>query len=68
VNGSVDALLSEAGVLFGSRATGTPRADSDADIAIMVDRPMELLVHRLLSAGLPDLDAFAGAVARLLTP
>jgi uncharacterized protein len=62
----VDALLADAGVqfayLFGSRATGRERPDSDADIAIMVDRPMELLDEAVLAdrlartLGVPSVD------------
>lgn len=51
---AVHPVLAEAGVrfahLFGSRATGRHHPDSDADIAIMPDRPLDLLAE----AGLAD--------------
>ncbi len=51
---AVDQVLAAAGVqfayLFGSRATGRHRPTSDADIAIMPGRPLDLLSE----AGLAD--------------
>ncbi|MGH3777693.1 MAG: type VII toxin-antitoxin system MntA family adenylyltransferase antitoxin [Pseudonocardiaceae bacterium] len=51
---AVDQVLAAAGVqfayLFGSRATGRHRSTSDADIAIMPGRPLDLLAE----AGLAD--------------
>ncbi|HEU0129111.1 MAG TPA: nucleotidyltransferase domain-containing protein [Pseudonocardiaceae bacterium] len=51
---AVDRVLAETGVqfayLFGSRATGRYRLDSDADIAIMPGEPLDLLAE----AGLAD--------------
>lgn len=51
---AVDRVLATAGVrfayLFGSRATGQHRPTSDADIAIMPGRPLDLLTE----AGLAD--------------
>ncbi len=51
---AVDRVLATAGVqfayLFGSRATGRQRPTSDADIAIMPGRPLDLLAE----AGLAD--------------
>lgn len=51
---AVDQVLADAGVrfayLFGSRATGRHRPDSDADIAIMPGAPLGLLAE----AGLAD--------------
>jgi len=51
---AVDPVLAAEGVrfayLFGSRAIGRHRPDSDADIAIMPDRPLDLLAE----AGLAD--------------
>lgn len=50
----MDRVLATAGVrfayLFGSRATGLHRPTSDADIAIMPERPLDLLAE----AGLAD--------------
>ena len=44
---AVDRVFATAGIrfayLFGSRATGRHRPDSDADIAIMPDAPLDLL-------------------------
>ncbi|MGH3824512.1 MAG: type VII toxin-antitoxin system MntA family adenylyltransferase antitoxin [Pseudonocardiaceae bacterium] len=46
---AVDRVLAAAGVrfayLFGSRATGRHRPDSDADIAIMPERALDLLAE-----------------------
>lgn len=46
---AVDRVLATAGIrfayLFGSRATGRHRPDSDADIAIMPDAPLDLLAE-----------------------
>jgi predicted nucleotidyltransferase len=46
---AVDLVLATAGVrfayLFGSRATGRSRPNSDADIAIMPGRPLDLLAE-----------------------
>jgi predicted nucleotidyltransferase len=54
---AVDRVLAAAGVqfahLFGSRATGRHRPDSDADIAIMPGEPLD----RLAEAGLADSQA-----------
>lgn len=56
VTAETTALLAAAGVrfayLFGSRATGHHRPDSDADIAVMTDRPLTLLAESLLSVDL----------------
>lgn len=50
---AVDKVLAEAGVrfayLFGSRATGRERPSSDADIAIMPGRPLDLLAEASLA-------------------
>jgi hypothetical protein len=64
--GGVDDLFAQAGVrfayLFGSRAAGTQHSTSDADIAVMPDRPLDLLAEgvladRLASAlGVPSVD------------
>lgn len=51
-------VLAAAGVrfayLFGSRATGTHRPDSDADVAVMTDRPLTLLQEAGLAVELAD--------------
>ncbi len=62
----VEEILSRAGVrfayLFGSRAAGTPRPDSDADVAIMPGRELGLLERERLTRelaqalGVPDVD------------
>lgn len=59
-------VLSAAGVrfayLFGSRATGTHRPDSDADVAVLADRPLTLLqesglaVELATALGVPAVD------------
>lgn len=53
---AVTDLLTTAGVrfayLFGSRATGTARSDSDADVAVMVDRGLSLLEESRLAVDL----------------
>jgi len=53
---SVEAILSAADVrfayLFGSRATGGARDNSDADIAVMPSRPLGLLERERLALGL----------------
>lgn len=59
---SVEQVLAAAGVrfayLFGSRASGQPRAESDADVAIMGDGRLDLLARARLAAGLAEaLDA-----------
>ena len=50
---AVDRVLAEAGVqfayLFGSRATGRHRPDSDADIVIMPGQPLDLLAEASLA-------------------
>lgn len=50
--------LAAAGVrfayLFGSRATGTARPDSDADIAIVVHTPLDLLAESVLAERLAE--------------
>lgn len=52
----VPALLAAAGVrfayLFGSRAAGTARPDSDADVAVMADRALGLLDESRLAVDL----------------
>lgn len=40
--------------LFGSRATGTAHSDSDADIAIMIDRRIGLLERERLALDLAE--------------
>lgn len=49
-------VLDAAGVrfayLFGSRATGGHRADSDADVAVMAERPLTLLQESALALDL----------------
>ena len=40
--------------LFGSRAAGTARPDSDADIAVMLDRDLSLHEHQRLAIDLAD--------------
>lgn len=62
----IRAALREAGVviayLFGSRATGTARAQSDADVAALPGRPLGLLERERLAGrlavafGVPDVD------------
>jgi predicted nucleotidyltransferase len=62
----VESALREADVivayLFGSRARGTDRPESDLDVAALFDRPMELLEREALVArlsralGVPDVD------------
>ena len=56
VTAETTALLATAGVrfayLFGSRATGRHRPDSDADIAILTDRPLTLLAESRLCVDL----------------
>lgn len=48
--------------LFGSRARGTSRRDSDADIAVLTDRRLDLLEREVLSdrlaqaLGVPEVD------------
>lgn len=53
---SVDAVLANAGVrfayLFGSRATGSARPDSDADVAVMCDEALDLRDVAALAADL----------------
>lgn len=53
MTGVVDGLLAGAGVrfayLYGSRATGGHRPDSDADIAVVLIRPLELLEEAILA-------------------
>lgn len=62
----VEAILSRAGIqfayLFGSRAAGTARPESDADVAIMPGRELGLLERERLARelvealGVPDVD------------
>jgi predicted nucleotidyltransferase len=55
-------VLSEAGILFGSRASGEARDGSDADVAVMAGREVGLLEREVLADGLvralgvPDVD------------
>lgn len=66
VTAGATALLTDAGVrfayLFGSRATGRHRPVSDADIAVLTDRPLTLLAEARLSIdlaralGVPSVD------------
>lgn len=54
----VGRILAEAGVsvawLFGSRARGQARPDSDADVAVLTDRPLGLLDRGLLADRLAE--------------
>jgi uncharacterized protein len=62
----VEAILAEAGVrfayMFGSRVSGPARPESDADVAVMLDRDLGLLERERLSTelaaalGVPDVD------------
>ncbi|MGQ0574228.1 MAG: type VII toxin-antitoxin system MntA family adenylyltransferase antitoxin [Pseudonocardia sp.] len=56
VPAEVTALLGAVGVrfayLFGSRATRTHRPDSDADVAVLADEPLPLLVESRLAVDL----------------
>lgn len=66
VTAEASALLAAAGVrfayLFGSRATGRHRPDSDADLAVLTDRPLTLLAESRLcldlatALGVPSVD------------
>jgi predicted nucleotidyltransferase len=55
-------VLSEAGILFGSRASGEARDGSDADVAVMAGREVGLLERRFWRMGssglfgVPDVD------------
>lgn len=53
---AVRAILADAGVrfayLFGSRATGDHRPDSDADVAVMPSGPLDLAAEGRLAADL----------------
>jgi predicted nucleotidyltransferase len=72
---SVEEILASSGALFayifGSRATGEPRAQSDADVAIMSDCGLDLLERARLAADLaealhsPDVDLVVLDEARL---
>lgn len=46
-------ILADSGVavayLFGSRALGRPRPDSDADVAVLTERPLDLLERGVLA-------------------
>ena len=74
-SGPVEQALAQAGVrfayLFGSRASGESRVESDADVAIMGDRRLDLLERSRLAArladalGVPDVDLVALDEARL---
>jgi predicted nucleotidyltransferase len=65
-SGPVEQALARAGVrfayLFGSRASGESRVESDADVAIMGERSLDLLERARLAArlaealGVPDVD------------
>jgi predicted nucleotidyltransferase len=65
-SGPVEQALAQAGVrfayLFGSRASGESCVESDADVAIMGDRRLDLLERSRLAArladalGVPDVD------------
>ncbi|HCO01964.1 MAG TPA: hypothetical protein DIT48_01115 [Actinobacteria bacterium] len=65
-DGELAQVFRDAGIavayLFGSRATGTAREDSDADVAVLTGRPLGLLGRERLSARLaralrvPDVD------------
>lgn len=61
------ATLREAGVLaawvFGSRASGAARADSDIDMALLTDEPLPLLRRERLAR---DLSALLGAEVDLV--
>lgn len=56
VTAETSALLVAAGVrfayLFGSRATGHHQPDSDADVAVLTDRPLTLLAESRLCVDL----------------
>ncbi len=56
VSAEVTTLLADAGVrfayLFGSRATGRHRPDSDADLAVLIERPLTLMAEARLSVDL----------------
>ncbi len=66
---SFETILGDEGILFaylfGSRASGTAHARSDADIAVMPSRPLGLLERERLVLGLvralgvPDVDLIA---------
>jgi len=66
---SLETILGDEGILFaylfGSRASGTAHARSDADIAVMPSRPLGLLERERLVLGLvralgvPDVDLIA---------
>ena len=66
---SLETILGDEGILFaylfGSRASGTAHARSDADIAVMPSRPLGLLERERLVLGLvralgvPDVDLVA---------
>jgi predicted nucleotidyltransferase len=63
---SVERILADVGIrfayLFGSRASGAARANSDADVAVMPERDLGLLERERLAArlttalGVPDVD------------
>jgi predicted nucleotidyltransferase len=52
------AILQEAGIavayLFGSRASATQRPDSDADVAVLTQRPLGLLEREALARRLAE--------------
>jgi len=66
---SLESALADAGVrfayLFGSRATGSARTNSDADVAVMPSRPLGLLEQERLALRLttalaaPEVDLVA---------
>jgi uncharacterized protein YutE (UPF0331/DUF86 family) len=67
--GDAFAVLNENGVLdeaLAGRLRGLARLRNR--LVHVYDDIDDILVHRLLSAGLPDLDAFASAISRLLQP